>query len=265
MRLILRVEPVRRVSPVRPPPGPGVHVVYATDSGEFFSLGGRTLTFFEQLFFPYRMRYDVDTTDHRIVVAADDDPLLPVEVGFRVHDPLAVVRNLVNDPEPVIRAFLTARAAGPGPRDEVRLPEGITVFSVGPRQQPGLTPDEEDLAPRWEELPGAQHGSVKAREREELWWPGTVHGGGVRSSPPPVDDLERFLTAELPTSVRVGQEFSLVVRISVDEPWAGLPAAPHASPRPPARRRCGSACARTRWACCGSTCRRGSAAPRWPS
>ncbi|MGA5304958.1 CHAT domain-containing protein [Nucisporomicrobium flavum] len=210
MRLILRVEPVHRVAPVSAPPGPGVHVVYATGTGELFSLGGRALTSSEQVSTRYRMRYDVDTADHRIVLRLEGEPY-PVEVGFRVHDPLAVVRNAVEDPEPIIGAVLALRGIDRGFRDEIRLPEGITVFSV----EPQLPPAQHGRAEVWEQW---EQEVVEARI-------GNVPGGAVRSSPPS-GDLERFLIGELPTSVRVGQEFSLVARIAVDKPWPGASAAP---------------------------------------
>ena len=278
MRLILTVEPVRRGLPAGSPAGPNVHVVYATDTGEVVSLGGRKLTVRESLRSGFRTRYDIDTGDHRCVVDLRDTPLPSrdggtfagtVTVGFRVHDPVAVVRNLVNDPLPVLHSFLATRlpsitrghdgvlaegAIAAALHGEVRLPQGLTIFSVEPRltplrwdhQRPALAerrPSREDL----DEI--RRHLSERARhefERDDValeeppLWPVGEPGGATEApwgsaaptgsaAPPPEEDsgdLVRFLVGELPTTVRVGQEFSLVARISLDEPWPGIAAAP---------------------------------------
>ena len=291
MRLILDVTPVSRAWFTPSRVAPGVHVVYATGDGGVASLGGRPLSVWESLFSPYRTRYDIDVTDHRCVVDLRATPLPArgggllsgaVEVGFRVHDPVAVVRALVNDPVPVIHGFLmewlpffTRHSDGPAAvaaieaaaRKRVRLPEGITIFSAKPRltqlavfTEPVDADDAPPVIPLKHRLSKTDPG--KLREiLEELrrmralpnqgsapmdGFPPTTGSVPTYGSPPAAGrdreppataapeegDAERFLVGEAPTSVRVGQEFSLVARVSVERPGPGPAAAPLAGLAP---------------------------------
>ena len=165
LSLIRGVSPVRRGLLDRPVgTTPDVAVVYATGSGQVVYFGGRPLTWTEQAFSAYRLRYDVDMSDHRRTVELRSTPLpsrgdyyffiATVDVAFRVHDPAEVVRRNVRDALRVVYGFLAERLrritrnfdieqsteAEEEIRrafaTEVRLPEGLTVFEVLPRLLP---------------------------------------------------------------------------------------------------------------------------------
>jgi uncharacterized protein YegL len=164
--LIVKSEPVSRGRPG----ANGLHdvslaAVYADAKGKLVCLG-RALNWRELLMGRYVIRYDVDVRDHEFRIDLDK-ALLPargdlyqfsgtVEVGFRVTDPVTVVRRQIGDGMTVVftrlhdglrrasRAFDiedSARAeaainemfAGPVPLDE-----GITVYRCSAR----LAPDQ---------------------------------------------------------------------------------------------------------------------------
>jgi uncharacterized protein YegL len=163
--LILSVSSVQRGAPVRATT-PNVAVVYATAGGRLGYFDGRPLTWREQLTSSYKLRYDVDTSDHRRRGHMVSTPLpsrgdyyffiATVDIGFRVHDPKEVVRRNVTDPLHVVYGHLADRfrpitrlfeiedsehaenAIMDNLRGETVLPEGITIFHVAPR----LLPDE---------------------------------------------------------------------------------------------------------------------------
>jgi ubiquitin-like protein Pup len=110
--LILSTQPVRPFSLARPPATrPHVATVYARADGELDNLGGRTPTFSESR--RYRHRYDVDIGDHEREVqlrfpSADDGFhfLARMRFGFRVSDPVRVVRRNIRDGLPLVHARL---------------------------------------------------------------------------------------------------------------------------------------------------------------
>jgi uncharacterized protein YegL len=167
LSLILDVKPVQRGLLDRPVGTvPNVAVVYSTGAGTVAYFGGRPLSRKEQMFSPYRTRYDVDVSDHRRTVELRSTPLpsrgdyyffiATVDVAFRVHDPAEVVRRNVRDALRVVYGFLANRfrvvtrnfdieqstqaeeAIRQAFAGDVQLPEGITIFEVSPR----LLPDD---------------------------------------------------------------------------------------------------------------------------
>jgi uncharacterized protein YegL len=165
LSLIVNVSPVQRGLPARSTT-PNVAVVYATAGGRLGFFDGRPMTFKEQLISAYKLRYDVDMSDHRRRGHMVTTPLpsrgdyyffiCTVDVGFRVHSPLEVVRRNITDPLHIVYSHLADRfrtitrqyeieqsedaenAIIDNFRNETRLPEGITIFRVSPR----LLPDE---------------------------------------------------------------------------------------------------------------------------
>ena len=165
LSLILSVSKVQRGGPVRATT-PDVAVVYATAAGRLGWFGGRPMTWKEQLTTPYRVRYDVDVSDHRRRGHMVSTPLpsrgdyfffiATVDIGFRVHDPQEIVRRNIRDPLHVVYGHIADRfrpftrlfdiedsehaenALVDNLRGDTVLPEGITIFHVAPR----LLPDE---------------------------------------------------------------------------------------------------------------------------
>ncbi|ATO13227.1 hypothetical protein CO540_04790 [Micromonospora sp. WMMA2032] len=166
--LILRTEPVQRglFNRVRATP-PNEACVYATADRRLVLLdAGRPLSWSEQVRSPYRFRYNVDMSDHRRTAELRSTPLpargdhwffvATVDVGFRVHDPVEIVRRNVGDALPLVYGHLRHRfrritrqfeieqsteaeeAIRRAYAGEVLLPEGLTIFDVAPR----LLPDE---------------------------------------------------------------------------------------------------------------------------
>ncbi|MFD0579494.1 CHAT domain-containing protein [Dactylosporangium darangshiense] len=117
--LILSAEPVK---PSAVTPGkalaPSVAVVYATRDGELEVLdGGRPMRWPDQIFTKYRMRYEVDISDHHLTVEFKDNTALAskgdvyhfharVSASFRVTDPAEVVRRNVTDAAALVRGHL---------------------------------------------------------------------------------------------------------------------------------------------------------------
>jgi hypothetical protein len=115
--LILRQEPITRGLLTRmTEPRPNVAVVYADAFGEIAYFQGRPLRWLEQVAARYRVRYEVDLSDHRRTARLDSSPLPSrgntyffhsmVDVGFRVTDPAAVVRCNVTDGLAVVYNYL---------------------------------------------------------------------------------------------------------------------------------------------------------------
>jgi uncharacterized protein YegL len=163
--LILREEPVSRGLLSRMKESrPNVAVVYSDGFGQVAYLGGRPLSWSEQVATKYRTRYEVDLSDHRRVARLESSPLPSrgdvyyfhsmVDVGFRVTDPEAVVRRHVTDAlvvvynflidisRPVTRRYDIKNAQGAEAeinvlfRSEVPLPEGITIYRCSTRLLP---------------------------------------------------------------------------------------------------------------------------------
>lgn len=260
MRLILDEEPVDPGLPSRPA-APHVHVVYATGDGGLVSLGGRALNAEESRSGFYRNRYDVDMSDHRHVLDLSGTPLpsrdgvgfaAVARIGLRVHDPVEVVRERLSDPHAVIQEILvmwfrwvagrytvaeTAQAETAIRaefRDGMRLAEGITIVSVEPQLSPAPRPTtaRPRPTPPVTAHPPPSTGNVPARREltDDVWatvGTGSATGGAgavphQTGAAPGDEELERFLVGELPTTVRIGQDFSLVARISVRQPWPGV-------------------------------------------
>lgn len=155
--LILSEEPVPRgqLAPVKASK-PSAAAVYATVGGELAWFDGRPLSWTQQFFSRYRTRYEVDLSDHRRKARLESWPLpsqdqvhrfeATVDVGFRVTDPVEVVRRNLTDALLVVYGHIAAvlrtyargfaiddaaRAEAYMNRECVRemvLPEGITIY-----------------------------------------------------------------------------------------------------------------------------------------
>ncbi|WP_433686989.1 vWA domain-containing protein [Micromonospora carbonacea] len=163
--LIVGEAPVHRgLLAVTQPTTPSRAVVYATAAGELTSFDGRPMRWSQQALSPYRTRYDVDISDHRRTAELRSTPLpsrgdvyffvATVDVGFRVHDPVEIVRRNVADALPIVYGALVDRfipitrsfAIEESARAEAEirrrfgagwvLPEGITIFALSPRLLP---------------------------------------------------------------------------------------------------------------------------------
>ena len=163
--LILSEEPVTRTLLARMKVSkPNIAVVYADAFGQVAYLGGRPLSWSEQVRSRYRTRYEVDLSDQRRIAQLDSSPLpargdayffrSTVDVGFRVHDPTAVVRRHVTDALPVVYNFLIDAFRPVTRRHEIRdaqgaetelnllfghpveLEEGITIYRCATRLLP---------------------------------------------------------------------------------------------------------------------------------
>lgn len=135
---------------------PNIAVVYSDGFGRITYLGGRPLSWAEQVASRYRTRYEVDLSDHRRQASLQSSPLpsrgdvyffrCVVDVGFRVTDPMAVVQRNVVDGLVVVYNFLidvfrpvTRRydiTDAQGAEEELNqmfltpaeLPEGVTIY-----------------------------------------------------------------------------------------------------------------------------------------
>ncbi|KJS55753.1 hypothetical protein VM98_11335 [Streptomyces rubellomurinus subsp. indigoferus] len=155
--LILSEEPVPRglSGPVKALK-PSAAAVYASYDGQLAWFQGRPLSWSQQFMSKYRTRYEVDLSDHRRKAHLKSWPLpsqdqahcfdAVVDVGFRVHDPVEVVRRNVTDALVVvyghIAAVLRVIARGYSIHQadlaelrmnhecarEMMLPEGITIY-----------------------------------------------------------------------------------------------------------------------------------------
>lgn len=155
--LIVSEEPVSRGLLARAKLSkPNIAVVYSDGFGQITYLGGRPLSWSEQVASRYRTRYEVDLSDHRRQASLESSPLPSrgdmyffrsiVDVGFRVTDPAAVVRRHVTDGlvvvynflidafRPVTRQYDITDAQGAEEElnrtllNPVELPEGITIY-----------------------------------------------------------------------------------------------------------------------------------------
>jgi uncharacterized protein YegL len=104
--LIGSPQPVPRTALAKQVLRPNVVVVYSTADGHLERIdGGRTLNITEALWTRYRHRVDVDTSDHEVELTINRrqlpsaDPAFhfeaTLEVGYRVHDPVEVVKRRV--------------------------------------------------------------------------------------------------------------------------------------------------------------------------
>ncbi|MET7668306.1 CHAT domain-containing protein [Micromonospora luteifusca] len=112
--LILSVEPVRWFMPP-PKHGPAAAAVYSTRQG-VLEVADRPMAWWHPGFVArYSTRYEVDTSDHRLVY----DTRLPtrggvytfeasIAVDFRVTDPAQIVRRGITDAAALVREFLLA-------------------------------------------------------------------------------------------------------------------------------------------------------------
>jgi uncharacterized protein YegL len=144
---------------------PNIAVVYSDAFGRIAYLGGRPLSWSEQVASKYRTRYEVDLSDYRRQASLESSPLPSrgdayffrciVDVGFRVHDPAEVVRRHVTDGcmvvynylmdtfRPVTRRFDITDAESAEEelnrmfQRQWELAEGITIYFCSTR----LTPD----------------------------------------------------------------------------------------------------------------------------
>ena len=199
--LILSAEPVTRETRGKAS-RPHVATVYADISGNLQYFPDRPLTLGEVIRRRYRTRYEVDQGDHRRKAQLDNSPLPSkgdafffrsfVDVGFRVTDPLAVVRRNVSDALTVVYGYLVSSfwpitrtfEIGQAPQAEaalnalfltpVKLEEGITIYQCSVRLLPDQTAQEHlrtiTAANRSVTAGGAQHEAnlAAARRQHEL-------------------------------------------------------------------------------------------------
>lgn len=202
-RLIIDEQPVSRGLTAKVKISkPNIAVVYSDAFGRITYLGGRPLSWSEQVASKYRTRYEVDLSDYRRQASLESSPLPSrgdayffrciVDVGFRVTDPAAVVRRHVTDGAMVVYNYLmdsfrpvTRRydiADAEGAEDELNrifqrpweLPEGITIYFCSTRLTPDATAQaylrELETAQRDVTLGSARHGVDVAalRHNQEL-------------------------------------------------------------------------------------------------
>ncbi|WP_269858134.1 vWA domain-containing protein [Streptomyces sp. RPT161] len=155
--LILGVEPVPRTQwgPVRAR-NRNCAVVYATANGELDLAGSVNLTWRDKILGRYLTRYEVSVGDHRRTGRLVSSPLTcsdgshrfdaTLDVGFRVHDPLEIVRRNVTDALPVVYGLLVPQLRAEARKFGIEeaalaeehlnrllargasLPEGITIY-----------------------------------------------------------------------------------------------------------------------------------------
>ncbi|WP_330441136.1 CHAT domain-containing protein [Micromonospora sp. NBC_00821] len=111
--LILSVEPVRGFMPP-PSHGPSAAIVYSTRTGDLEAADSDRLRWWHPGFVAhYSTRYEVDTSDHSIVVnlrlpagTAAYHFEASITVGLRVTDPALIVRHAITDAGVLVREFL---------------------------------------------------------------------------------------------------------------------------------------------------------------
>jgi uncharacterized protein YegL len=146
---------------------PNIAVVYSDAFGQVTYLGGRPLSWSEQVASKYRIRYEVDLSDQRRTGVLQSTPLpssgdryffqCTVDVGFRVTDPAAVVQRNVIDALAVVYNYIIDVSRPVTRRHDITgaqaaeseinymfaapmsLPEGITIYHCHVR----LLPDQE--------------------------------------------------------------------------------------------------------------------------
>ncbi|HEY3904413.1 MAG TPA: hypothetical protein VGM14_10960 [Streptosporangiaceae bacterium] len=178
---------------------PNVAVVYSDAFGRIAYLGGRPLSWSEQVASKYRTRYEVNLSDFRRQASLQSSPLPSrgdayffrciVDVGFRVTDPAEVVRRHVTDGAMVVYNYLmdTFRPVtrryditdAEGAEEELNrvfqrpweLPEGITIYFCSTRLTPDSTAQvylrELETAQRDVTLGSARHGVDVAALRHD--------------------------------------------------------------------------------------------------
>ena len=115
--VILSQEPVNRGLTARMKIStPNIAVVYSDAFGNLVSFENRPLKWSQQVMSRYRMRYEVDLSDHRRTAQLDSSPLpsrgdtyffrSTVDVGFRVSKPEEVIRRNVTDALPIVYNYL---------------------------------------------------------------------------------------------------------------------------------------------------------------
>jgi uncharacterized protein YegL len=188
--LIISEEPVTR-SPLSRMKltKPNIAVVYSDAFGQVTYLGGRPLSWSEQVASRYRTRYEVDLSDQRRTGVLESSPLpssgdryffqCTVDVGFRATDPAAVVQRHVTDALAVVYNFIIDMARPITRRYDIKdaqsaeaeinyhfaapaiLPEGITIYHCHVRLLPDLAAQEYlrslEAAARAKDVNAAQH------------------------------------------------------------------------------------------------------------
>ncbi|GAA2476339.1 hypothetical protein Ahu01nite_051470 [Winogradskya humida] len=232
------MTPVRLGRMRDPDPDTDVHPVFVTRDGEVLDLGRRPscLTLLTKRCLA---RHDVYTgTAERELL-----PFAPLRVTFFVHDPVALVRTLPGDLVVFLGEHLASSSSASAAQSLIgrQFTEGITILDVvtltpelddgdllgepepppwGPRPRNWGDPStdlDQPPPPVFHEYP-TQQGNFPGDAYST--WSGT--GGG--SNPGAIaeaDGTVRSLVGEAPAGVRVGAEFSLVVRISAEQPWPG--------------------------------------------
>jgi uncharacterized protein YegL len=143
---------------------PNIAVVYADAFGRITYLGGRPLSWSEQVASKYRIRYEVDLSDHRRTGVLQSSPLpssgdryffqCTVDVGFRVTDAAAVVQRHVTDALAIVYNYIIDTSRPVTRRYDIKdaqaaeseinylftapvpLPEGITIYHCRVRLLP---------------------------------------------------------------------------------------------------------------------------------
>ncbi|HLX47171.1 MAG TPA: hypothetical protein VKS82_02455 [Streptosporangiaceae bacterium] len=165
--LILSEEPVTRGLLSRMKVSkPNIAVVYSDAFGRITYLGGRPLSWSEQVASKYRIRYEVDLSDHRRTGVLQSSPLpssgdryyfqCTVDVGLRVTDPAAVVQRHVTDALAIVYNYIIDTSRPVTRRYDIKdaqaaeaeinylfaapvaLPEGITIYHCRVRLLPDL-------------------------------------------------------------------------------------------------------------------------------
>lgn len=201
--LIISEEPVTR-SPLSRMKltKPSIAVVYSDAFGQVTYLGGRPLSWSEQVASRYRTRYEVDVSDQRRTGVLESTPLpssgdryffqCTVDVGFRATDPAAVVQRHVTDALAVVYNFIIDVSRPITRRYDIKdaqsaeaeinyhfaspavLPEGITIYHCHVRLLPDLAAQEYlrslEAAARTKDVNAAQHDVAVASlyQTEEL-------------------------------------------------------------------------------------------------
>lgn len=201
--LIVSQEPVARGLMSRMKMSrPNVAVVYSDAFGQVTYLGGRPLSWSEQVASKYRTRYEVDLSDQRRTGVLQSSPLpssgdryffqCTVDVGFRVTDPAAVVQRNVTDALAVVYNHIIDVSRPVTRRHDIKdaqlaesdinylfaapvpLPEGITIYHCSIRLLPDQAAQEYlrrlESAARTHTVNAAEHGvtAAAAYQSEEL-------------------------------------------------------------------------------------------------
>ncbi|MFE4453567.1 hypothetical protein [Streptomyces sp. NPDC056796] len=193
VQLILNRQPVRR-SQLAAVPGlpPNFAVVYALKTGGWEVESARHLTAAGRLQNRYKLCYVVDLGDHRRTARLTRTPLTcqdqahrfeaTIDVGFRVHDPVAVVRSNLPDALSSVYPYLVSRMRPHAARFAIEeafeaqtringaltppmeLPEGLTLYYCDVQLEPDQAAQEfirvRKKAGRDSEVGGLRHRAV---------------------------------------------------------------------------------------------------------